>query len=58
VFRPRSVAALEEKLAVAARDILTAAAAKDDVATKLPLLAIADLTRLIESRPARKGRRD
>ena len=49
LFTPRAVAALEEKLAVAARDIVAAAAAKDsgnfvdDVATKLPLLAIADL---------------
>ncbi|WP_413232695.1 cytochrome P450 [Mycolicibacterium sp. 050158] len=49
LFTPRSVAALEEKLAVAAHDIVAAAAAKpsgnfvDDVATKLPLLAIADL---------------
>jgi cholest-4-en-3-one 26-monooxygenase len=49
LFTPRSVAALEEKLAVAARDIVAAAAAKDsgnfvdDVAMGLPLLAIADL---------------
>jgi cholest-4-en-3-one 26-monooxygenase len=49
LFTPRSVAALEEKLAVAAREIVAAAAAKDggnfveDVATNLPLLAIADL---------------
>lgn len=49
LFTPRSVAALEEKLAVAAREIVAAAAAKgtgnfvDDVATGLPLLAIADL---------------
>ncbi len=49
LFTPRSVAALEEKLAVAAREIVAQAAAKDggdfvgDVATKLPLLAIADL---------------
>jgi len=49
LFTPRSVAALEEKLAVAAREIVAEAAAKDegnfvdDIATKLPLLAIADL---------------
>lgn len=49
LFTPRSVAKLEEKLAVAARDIVAAAAAKDtgdfvnDIATQLPLLAIADL---------------
>ena len=49
LFTPRSVAALEEKLAVAARDIVAAAAQKDtgnfvdDVAMGLPLLAIADL---------------
>jgi cholest-4-en-3-one 26-monooxygenase len=49
LFTPRSVAALEEKLAVAAREIVATAAAKEggdfvsDVATKLPLLAIADL---------------
>src|SRR6478752_7651124 len=49
LFTPRSVAALEEKLAVAARDIVGAAAEKDsgnfvdDVAMGLPLLAIADL---------------
>ena len=49
LFTPRSVAALEEKLAVAAREIVAAAARKDsgnfvdDVATGLPLLAIADL---------------
>ena len=49
LFTPRSVAALEEKLAVAAHEIVARAAAKDggdfvgDVATKLPLLAIADL---------------
>ncbi|MBN3510597.1 cytochrome P450 [Mycolicibacterium nivoides] len=49
LFTPRSVAALEEKLAVAARDIVAAAAKKDsgnfvdDVAMSLPLLAIADL---------------
>lgn len=49
LFTPRSVAALEEKLAVAAHDIVAEAAAKDggdfvsDIATKLPLLAIADL---------------
>ncbi|NKZ12714.1 cytochrome P450 [Mycolicibacterium septicum DSM 44393] len=49
LFTPRSVAALEEKLAVAARDIVAAAAKKDsgnfvdEVAMPLPLLAIADL---------------
>lgn len=49
LFTPRSVAALEEKLAVAARDIVSRAAAKDtgnfvdDIAMNLPLLAIADL---------------
>ncbi|MDP9164859.1 MAG: cytochrome P450 [Actinomycetota bacterium] len=49
LFTPRSVAALEEKLAGAAHEIVARAAAKDggdfvaDVATKLPLLAIADL---------------
>lgn len=49
LFTPRSVAALEDKLAHSARDIVAAAAAKDsgnfvdDIAMKLPLLAIADL---------------
>lgn len=49
LFTPRSVAALEEKLAVAAREIVAAAAKKDsgnfvdEVAMPLPLLAIADL---------------
>jgi cholest-4-en-3-one 26-monooxygenase len=49
LFTPRAVANLEEKLAVAARDIVRAAAEKDsgnfvdDVALGLPLLAIADL---------------
>ena len=49
LFTPRSVAALEEKLAVASREIVAAAAQKDsgnfvdDVAMGLPLLAIADL---------------
>ncbi|MCV7419041.1 cytochrome P450 [Mycobacterium yunnanensis] len=49
LFTPRAVATLEEKLAVAAREIVANAAAKDhgdfvaDVATRLPLLAIADL---------------
>ncbi|OMB85448.1 cytochrome P450 [Mycolicibacterium conceptionense] len=49
LFTPRSVAVLEEKLAVAARDIVAKAAAKDtgnfvdDIAVGLPLLAIADL---------------
>lgn len=49
LFTPRAVATLEEKLAVAARQIVAAAAKKDsgnfvdDVAVSLPLLAIADL---------------
>jgi len=49
LFTPRSVAALEEKLAVAAHEIVRDAAHRDsgnfvdDVAMKLPLLAIADL---------------
>ncbi len=49
LFTPRSVAALEEKLAIAAREIVATAAQKgsgnfvDDVAMGLPLLAIADL---------------
>ncbi|WP_333892181.1 cytochrome P450 [Mycolicibacterium gadium] len=49
LFTPRAVAALEEKLAVAAREIVDAAKQKetgdfvDDIAMKLPLLAIADL---------------
>ncbi|MDT5193215.1 MAG: cholest-4-en-3-one 26-monooxygenase, partial [Mycobacterium sp.] len=49
LFTPRAVATLEEKLAVAARDIVAAAAEKekgdfvDDVAMSLPLMAIADL---------------
>ncbi|MGH3636978.1 MAG: cytochrome P450, partial [Mycobacterium sp.] len=49
LFTPRSVAVLEEKLALAARDIVHAAAEKntgnfvDDIAMELPLLAIADL---------------
>jgi cholest-4-en-3-one 26-monooxygenase len=49
LFTPRSVASLEQKLASAARDIVRAAAEKDagnfvdDIAMKLPLLAIADL---------------
>ncbi|OLP03012.1 steroid C27-monooxygenase [Mycolicibacterium porcinum] len=49
LFTPRSVATLEEKLAVAAREIVAAAAKKDsgnfvdDIAMSLPLLAIADL---------------
>lgn len=49
LFTPRSVATLEEKLAHSARDIVAAAAEKnsgnfvDDIAMKLPLLAIADL---------------
>jgi len=49
LFTPRAVATLEEKLAVAAREIVRAAAEKDsgnfvdDVAMSLPLQAIADL---------------
>lgn len=49
LFTPRSVAVLEEKLSVAARDIVARAAEKDsgnfveDIAVGLPLLAIADL---------------
>jgi len=49
LFTPRAVATLEEKLAVAAREIVSAAAEKesgnfvDDIAMSLPLLAIADL---------------
>jgi cholest-4-en-3-one 26-monooxygenase len=49
LFTPRAVASLEEKLALAARDIVAAAAEKesgdfvDDVAMSLPLMAIADL---------------
>jgi cholest-4-en-3-one 26-monooxygenase len=55
LFTPRSVAGLEEKLAVAAREIVAAAAARDggnfvdDIAAKLPLLAIADLIGVPES---------
>ena len=49
LFTPRAVATLEEKLAVAAREIIRAAAEKEsgnfvgDIAMRLPLLAIADL---------------
>jgi cholest-4-en-3-one 26-monooxygenase len=49
LFTPRAVASLEEKLAVAAREIVAAAKEKesgnfvDDIAMGLPLLAIADL---------------
>jgi len=49
LFTPRAVATLEEKLAVAAREIVSAAREKgsgdfvDDIAMSLPLLAIADL---------------
>jgi cholest-4-en-3-one 26-monooxygenase len=49
LFTPRSVAKLEESLTTTAREIVTAAAEKDegdfvvDVAHKLPLKAIADL---------------
>ena len=49
LFTPKAVAALEEKLAVAAREIVAAAKEKQtgdfvgDIAMSLPLLAIADL---------------
>jgi cholest-4-en-3-one 26-monooxygenase len=49
LFTPRSVAVLEERLAVSAREIVAAAKEKgtgdfvDDIAMNLPLLAIADL---------------
>jgi cholest-4-en-3-one 26-monooxygenase len=49
LFTPRAVNTLEEKLAVAAREIVAAAKEKasgnfvDDIAMSLPLLAIADL---------------
>ncbi|MCV7154682.1 cytochrome P450 [Mycolicibacterium pyrenivorans] len=49
LFTPRAIATLEEKLAVAAHDIVAAASGKDtgnfvdDVAMSLPLQAIADL---------------
>jgi len=49
LFTPRAIATLEEKLAVAAHDIVAAAAERnfgnfvDDVAMPLPLQAIADL---------------
>ncbi len=49
LFTPRAVATLEEKLAVAAREIVATAKQKgsgnfvDDIAMGLPLLAIADL---------------
>lgn len=49
LFTPRAVAGLEEKLAVAAREIVAAAKEKgsgnfvDDIAMPLPLMAIADL---------------
>jgi cholest-4-en-3-one 26-monooxygenase len=49
LFTPRAVATLEEKLAIAAREIVAAAKEKDsgnfvdDIAMSLPLLAIADL---------------
>jgi cholest-4-en-3-one 26-monooxygenase len=49
LFTPRAVATLEEKLAVAAREIVATAKEKgsgnfvDDIAMGLPLLAIADL---------------
>lgn len=49
LFTPRAIATLEEKLAIAAREIVRSAAAKDtgnfvdDIAMGLPLQAIADL---------------
>ncbi|GAC1395368.1 MAG: cytochrome P450 [Mycobacterium sp.] len=49
LFTPRAVATLEEKLALAAHEIVCTAAEKDsgdfvtDIAMRLPLLAIADL---------------
>ncbi|HEY7053138.1 MAG TPA: cytochrome P450 [Mycobacterium sp.] len=49
LFTPRAVAVLEEKLAIAAHEIVSAAAEKqsgnfvDDIAMSLPLQAIADL---------------
>ncbi|OBF68820.1 steroid C27-monooxygenase [Mycobacterium sp. 852002-51971_SCH5477799-a] len=49
LFTPRAVAHLEDKLSAAAREIVCAAAQKDsgnfvdDIAMRLPLLAIADL---------------
>ena len=57
LFTPRAVAALEEKLATAARDIVAAAREKDsgdfvdDIAMSLPLLAIADLHRRARGGP-------
>ncbi|MGB3334967.1 MAG: cytochrome P450 [Mycobacterium sp.] len=55
LFTPRSVGALEEKLAQSAHEIVAAAAEKDsgnfvdDIAMRLPLLAIADLLGVPES---------
>ena len=55
LFTPRAVAALEEKLATAAREIVRSAADKqtgnfvDDIAMSLPLQAIADLIGVPES---------
>jgi cholest-4-en-3-one 26-monooxygenase len=55
LFTPRAVSTLEDKLAVAAREIVAAAKEKDsgdfvdDIAMKLPLLAIADLIGVPES---------
>ena len=49
LFTPRAVATLEEKLATAAREIVATAREKDsgnfvdDIAMRLPLLAIADM---------------
>lgn len=55
LFTPRAVATLEEKLAKAAREIVSAAREKgsgnfvDDIAMSLPLLAIADLIGIPEA---------
>lgn len=55
LFTPRAVAALEEKLAEAAHEIVVTAAEKgtgnfvDDIAMRLPLLAIADLLSVPEA---------
>lgn len=61
LFTPRSVAALEEKLAVAAHDIVAEAKAEgsgnfvEDIAMKLPLLAIADLIGVPEATERRSS---
>jgi len=55
LFTPRAIAALEEKLAIAAHDVVRTAAEKDtgnfvdDLAMPLPLQAIADLIGVPES---------